>query len=67
MDNNGSVIGYVISVTSHEAYAGDLSLSVGILNDGTVKGVEMLSISETAGLGMKADESEFKDQSKIKM
>ena len=49
MDNNGSVIGYVISVTSHEAYAGDLSLSVGILNDGTVKGVEMLSISETAG------------------
>ena len=44
-----------------------MSLSVGILNDGTVKGVEMLSISETAGLGMKADESEFKDQSKIKM
>ena len=66
MDNNGSVIGYVISVTSHEAYAGDLSLSVGILNDGTVKGVEMLSISETAGLGMKADESEFKDQFKDK-
>ena len=66
MDNNGSVIGYVISVTSHEAYAGDLSLSVGILNDGTVKGVEILSISETAGLGMKADESEFKDQFKDK-
>ena len=61
MDNNGSVIGYVISVTSHEAYAGDLSLSVGI-----VIGVEMLSISETAGLGMKADESEFKDQFKDK-
>ena len=57
MDNNGSVIGYVISVTSHEAYAGDLSLSVGILNDGTVKGVE---------IGMKADESEFKDQFKDK-
>ena len=37
-----------------------------ILNDGTVKGVEMLSISETAGLGMKADESEFKDQFKDK-
>ena len=26
----------------------------------------MLSISETAGLGMKADESEFKDQFKDK-
>ena len=36
----------MISLTSHEADAGDLSLSVGILNDGTVKGVEMLSISE---------------------
>ena len=63
---DGSVMGYVISVTSHEAYAGDLSLSVGILNDGTVKGVEMLSIGETAGLGMKADENEFKDQFKDK-
>ena len=62
MDNNGSVIGYVISVTSHEAYAGDLSLSVGILNDGTVKGVEMLSISETAGLGMNAQKPEWKGQ-----
>ena len=66
LDANGNVMGYVISVTSHEAYAGDLSLSVGILNDGTVKGVEMLSIGETAGLGMKADESEFKDQLKDK-
>ena len=66
LDANGNVMGYVISVTSHEAYAGDLSLSVGILNDGTVKGVEMLSIGETAGLGMKADESEFKDQFKDK-
>ena len=66
LGTDGSVMGYVISVTSHEAYAGDLSLSVGILNDGTVKGVEMLSIGETAGLGMKADENEFKDQFKDK-
>lgn len=66
LGTDGRVMGYVISVTSHEAYAGDLSLSVGILNDGTVKGVEMLSIGETAGLGMKADENEFKDQFKDK-
>ena len=37
-------------------------MSVGILSDGTVKGVEMLSISETAGLGMKAAEADFKAQ-----
>lgn len=62
VDENGDTIGYVVNVMSHEAYDGDLELSVGILTDGTVTGVEMLSISETAGLGMKADETEFKDQ-----
>ena len=65
-DSAGETVGYVISVTSSEAYDGTLSLSVGIASDGTVKGVEMLDISETAGLGMKADESDFKDQFKDK-
>ncbi len=65
-DGSGKAIGYVVSVTSHDGYGGDISLSVGILNDGTVKGIEMLSISETAGLGMKANEAEFKDQFKDK-
>lgn len=65
-DGSGKSIGYVVSVTSHDGYGGDISLSVGILNDGTVKGIEMLSISETAGLGMKANEAEFKDQFKDK-
>ena len=66
LDDSGEIVGYVISVESSEAYDGPLSLSVGIAADGTVKGVEMLSISETAGLGMKADEAEFKDQFKDK-
>lgn len=65
-DESGSTVGYVINVTSHEGYAGDIQISVGIASDGTVKGIEMLSISETAGLGMKADEEEFKDQFKDK-
>ncbi|MFQ6827505.1 MAG: hypothetical protein ACLRUZ_11755 [Faecalimonas sp.] len=30
--------------------------------DGTVTGIELLSISETAGLGMNAQEPEFKEQ-----
>ena len=51
---------------SNEAYDGDLEVSVGIAADGTVTGIEMLSISETAGLGMKADEADFKDQFKDK-
>lgn len=65
-DASGEEMGYVITVTSHEGYGGDIQISVGILSDGTVKGIEMLSISETAGLGMKADEPEFKDQFKEK-
>ena len=65
-DASGATVGYVISVQSSEAYDGSLSLSVGIASNGTVKGIEMLEISETAGLGMKADESEFKDQFKDK-
>lgn len=66
VDDSGETVGYVINVTSHEAYDGDLEVSVGIATDGTVKGIEMLSISETVGLGMKADEADFKDQFKDK-
>ncbi len=66
VDAEKKVIGYVFSVTNPEGYGGDIQLSVGIKNDGTVNGYEVLSISETAGLGMKATEAEFKDQFKGK-
>ena len=59
-------IGAVVTVVTHEGYGGDIKISVGILNDGTVKGIEMLEISETAGLGMKSTEPEFKNQFKDK-
>lgn len=54
-DADGSLLGYVITVTNHEGYGGDIQFSVGIQNDGTINGISILSISETAGLGMKAD------------
>ena len=52
VDPSGSTIGYVINVTTHEGYGGDITISMGIDNEGVVKGIEILSISETAGLGM---------------
>lgn len=58
--------GYVITVTSKEGYGGDIRISIGIQNDGMVSGVAVLSISETAGLGMKAAEPAFKNQFKEK-
>ena len=57
-DASGETVGYVVNVTSHEGYGGDIDISVGIREDGTVTGIEMLSISETAGLGMKAKEAD---------
>lgn len=61
-DVSGEKLGYVIGVTSKEGYGGNITFSVGIQNDGTVNGIEILSISETAGLGMKANTDEFKSQ-----
>lgn len=61
-DASGSTLGYVITVTSHAGYGGDITFSVGITNDGTVNGYSITSISETAGLGMKAKEEKFYSQ-----
>ena len=47
-------LGYVITVTDHEGYGGDIQFSIGVTLDGTLNGISLLSISETAGLGMKA-------------
>ena len=46
--------GYVVTVTDKEGYGGDIKITVGVTKDGTVSGVSILSISETAGLGMRA-------------
>lgn len=65
-NKSGDDIGYVVTSVSHDGYGGDIEVSVGIQKDGTVEGIEMLSITETAGLGMKAADAEFKDQFKNK-
>lgn len=49
-----TVLGYVITVTSHEGYGGDITFLMGVSLDGTVTGMSILNISETAGLGMNA-------------
>ncbi len=52
----GDTLGYVITVTTKEGYAGDIRFTIGIQNDGTVNGISILEIAETAGLGMRAEE-----------
>lgn len=55
IDGNGNKLGYVFTITTKEGYGGDITFTLGISNDGTVNGISILSISETAGLGMEAD------------
>ena len=55
-DSAGSPLGYVIETTSGEGYGGNITLYAGITNDGIVNGVSVLTISETPGLGMRAEE-----------
>lgn len=62
LDESGEVIGYVITVTAKDGYGGDISFMMGVSGDGQLTGIEVLSISETAGLGMKAKEPAFLDQ-----
>lgn len=59
--DNGDLIGYVFS-TKAKGYGGDISIMVGVDTQGTVKGVQILSISETAGLGMNAKNESFLNQ-----
>lgn len=57
LDGSGNVIGYIFNVTTSTGYGGDIQLTVGIQADGTVNGYSVLSISETAGLGMHAKDT----------
>ena len=54
VDEDDSEIGYVINVVSHGGYGGDIAFSVGIDEDGYIIGISITSISETPGLGMRA-------------
>jgi len=61
-DSAGNALGYVITVTSHAGYGGDITLSMGVTNEGVMNGYSITSISETAGLGMKATDESFYSQ-----
>lgn len=61
-DKAGKTLGYVITVTSHAGYGGDVTFSMGVTNEGVLNGYSITEISETAGLGMKAAEEGFMSQ-----
>lgn len=62
MDKDGNEIGYIITVTTHDGYGGDITFSMGVTNEGVMNGYSITSIDETPGLGMKATEDGFMSQ-----
>ena len=60
--SDGSVTGYVISVTSADGFDGNITLSVGLAPDGTVNSISFTELNETAGMGMRCGDDEFKNQ-----
>lgn len=61
-NTDGNLNGAIIIVTTSDGYAGDIQLVVGIDMECNIKGISFLSISETVGLGMEAQNEEFLSQ-----
>lgn len=59
-DASGNTVGYVASVTLKGYDV--MTLTFGYTTDGVCTGLEFLSIKETPGMGLKADEPAFKEQ-----
>lgn len=53
---DNSLLGYVVEAASTEGYGGSIVLYLGVALDGTLNDISILEISETPGLGMKAQE-----------
>lgn len=51
---DNKIIGFVVTVVASDGYAGDIKFSVGVSTEGEYLGTSILSIGETAGLGMRA-------------
>ncbi len=67
LDGSGEKLGYVITSLNKEGYGGEIKIMTGISSkDGelSVNSIAFLTLAETAGMGMKADLPDFKDQFK---
>ena len=61
LDSSGQSVGYVFT-TSASGYGGLIKVMTGLDTSGAITGVELLEISETAGLGMNAQRESFRNQ-----
>ena len=61
-DASGNPVGIVINMTNNQGYGGDINLSIGVDNAGTLMGMKVVSNSETAGLGANCTKPAFQEQ-----
>ncbi|XOQ48785.1 MAG: Ion-translocating oxidoreductase complex subunit G [Eubacteriales bacterium] len=59
--NGDDVVGYVFA-TKTKSYGGDLNVMTGIDKNGKVTGVVLLTIKDTPGLGLNAQNESFRNQ-----
>ena len=60
-DDSGNKVGYVFTAGA-KGYGGTVSVMVGLDCDGVITGIEILSHSETPGLGANSTKPEFKER-----
>ncbi|MDR1699872.1 MAG: RnfABCDGE type electron transport complex subunit G [Lachnoclostridium sp.] len=61
-DDSGNICGFVFLVVAEEGYGGDIQFSMGVNADGSTGGIEIIQMNETAGLGAKCAEEDYKKQ-----
>lgn len=62
IDKDGTILGYLITSHSNDSYDGLVKILVGVKEDKTLTGIEILELNDTPGLGQRAEEPEFKGQ-----
>ena len=60
--DTNDISGYAFQLATSEGYDGTINMMVGINIDGTINGIDIISHTETPGLGAKADDDPFKKQ-----
>ena len=61
-DSAGKVVGVAFKCVSNEGYGGKIEIMLGLKKDGTINAIQILSHSETPGLGAKIEQPWFKKQ-----
>lgn len=60
-DGNDNLIGYIVKV-SNRGYSGKITMVLGYSVEGEVQGLEIIEINDTAGLGDRVTEADFRNQ-----